>query len=289
MLSWVEHEKSFITSGSRDHKFKSQLSLITHGDWWWNHFCSHFPTLTDLRRAAVICAQVWTMNHSVLSFRVLQFFNTSPDDYTVIFTSGCTGALKLVAECFDFYGYTCSSCHSNSVQNGEAAEVKGTSKIGSGLSEREEDKDNSCRRGSFIYLLDNHTSVQGMRELAFSRAGRVRCIDCDKDNVISKEHVLYQSEVYKNGGNSLFAYPAQSNFSGQKYPMEWISSVQNGRLGRMTLDGGRCCVLLDAACLVSTSPLDLGCYKPDFVTLSFYKIFGYPTGLGMLSSELRTV
>lgn len=40
--------------------------------------------------------------------------------------------------------------------------------------------------------------------------------------------------------------------------------------------------LLDAASLVSTSPLDLSLYKPDFVTISFYKIFGYPTGLGAL-------
>ncbi len=36
---------------------------------------------------------------------------------------------------------------------------------------------------------------------------------------------------------------------------------------------------LDAAALLSTSSLDLSHYPADFVTLSFYKIFGYPTGL----------
>ena len=41
-------------------------------------------------------------------------------------------------------------------------------------------------------------------------------------------------------------------------------------------------VLLDAAAFVPTSRLDLGEVKPDFVPVSFYKMFGYPTGLGAL-------
>jgi selenocysteine lyase/cysteine desulfurase len=41
-------------------------------------------------------------------------------------------------------------------------------------------------------------------------------------------------------------------------------------------------VLLDAAAYVPTNRLDLSRWKPDFVPLSFYKIFGYPTGLGCL-------
>eukprot|EP01035_Chromulina_nebulosa_P019493 gene19493-25379_t len=44
--------------------------------------------------------------------------------------------------------------------------------------------------------------------------------------------------------------------------------------------------LLDASKLVSTSPLDLSMIetheRPHFICLSFYKIFGYPTGLGAL-------
>lgn len=43
-------------------------------------------------------------------------------------------------------------------------------------------------------------------------------------------------------------------------------------------------VVLDAASYVSTSPLDLSSplTTPHFVTLSFYKLFGFPTGLGAL-------
>ena len=39
---------------------------------------------------------------------------------------------------------------------------------------------------------------------------------------------------------------------------------------------------LVAAAFVPTNRLDLSKYKPDFVSLSFYKMFGFPTGLGAL-------
>jgi selenocysteine lyase/cysteine desulfurase len=39
-------------------------------------------------------------------------------------------------------------------------------------------------------------------------------------------------------------------------------------------------VVLDAAAHVATHPLDLRAVKPDFVCISFYKIFGLPTGEG---------
>jgi len=32
--------------------------------------------------------------------RILEHFNTGPEKYSVVFTSGATGALKIVAECF---------------------------------------------------------------------------------------------------------------------------------------------------------------------------------------------
>lgn len=237
----------------------------------------------------------------------------------MIFTSGCTGALKLVAESFNFIGSCCSnspSHHGNQLLNekwktsnvkaiSETHDFFGTKGHVDGTEQNEniddhlinskcdcschDSKSSGCcgnqsgdkrKRGSFVYLLDNHTSVQGMREIAFARAGRVSCMDSDNCSVISAEHILYEDEHYQSGGNCLFAFPAQSNFSGQKYPMKWISEAQGGQLGDVTLGEGRCYVLLDAACHVSTSPLDLGCYKPDFVTLSFYKMFGFPTGLG---------
>jgi selenocysteine lyase/cysteine desulfurase len=43
--------------------------------------------------------------------------------------------------------------------------------------------------------------------------------------------------------------------------------------------------LLDAAAFAPTNRLDLSEISPDFVTLSFYKIFGYPTGVGCLIAK----
>ena len=75
-----------------------------------------------------------------------------------------------------------------------------------------------------------------------------------------------------SGGRRLFAYPAQSNFSGVQHPLDWIE-----RAHARGWD-----VLLDAAAFAPSNRLDLGRYHPDFVSLSFYKMFGYPTGVGCL-------
>lgn len=85
---------------------------------------------------------------------------------------------------------------------------------------------------------------------------------------------------FHSEANNLFAFPAQSNFSGFKYPLEWIRKTHEGYLNNVNKGNWYC--LLDAASYVSTNQLDLSKYKPDFVPISFYKIFGYPTGLGAL-------
>lgn len=41
-------------------------------------------------------------------------------------------------------------------------------------------------------------------------------------------------------------------------------------------------VVLDAAAYAATHALDLAAVQPDFVPVSFYKLLGYPTGLGAL-------
>jgi selenocysteine lyase/cysteine desulfurase len=79
-------------------------------------------------------------------------------------------------------------------------------------------------------------------------------------------------ELARPGGHHLFAYPAQSNFTGVQHPLEWIAEAQARGWD----------VLLDAAAFAPTNRLDLGRWHPDFVDLSFYKICGYPTGTGCL-------
>jgi molybdenum cofactor sulfurtransferase len=52
--------------------------------------------------------------------------------------------------------------------------------------------------------------------------------------------------------------------------------------GRHLLSPGRWFTLVDASKAFATSPPNLSSWKPDFVVLSYYKLFGYPTGLGAL-------
>jgi selenocysteine lyase/cysteine desulfurase len=57
-----------------------------------------------------------------------------------------------------------------------------------------------------------------------------------------------------------------------QHPLDWVCEAQ--RRGYS--------VLLDAAAFAPTNPLSLTAVPADFVALSFYKMFGYPTGVGAL-------
>ena len=127
--------------------------------------------------------------------------------------------------------------------------------------------------GRYLLTFDNHNSVNGIREFAHARGADVTYIPIALPDMRVDESQL-QRELSRPSkrGHNLFAYPAQSNFSSVKHPLDWIE-----RAHRFGWD-----VLLDAAAFVPTSQLDLSAVKPDFVSLSFYKMFGYPTGIGAL-------
>jgi selenocysteine lyase/cysteine desulfurase len=163
---------------------------------------------------------------------VLDFFGAAADEYVAIFTPNATGALRLVGEAYPF------------------------------------------RRGDrFLLTFDNHNSVNGIREFARARGAETTYVPSETPDLRVDAELLprYLTEV---GGehHNLFAYPAQSNFSGVQHPLEWIEQAHAHGWD----------VLLDAAAYVPTNRLDLGRWHPDFVALSFYKMFGWPTGVGCL-------
>ena len=123
-----------------------------------------------------------------------------------------------------------------------------------------------CTPGGFNYLYHqaSHTSVIGVREEARSS----RCVDDDVvNNWIEGSYPLVEQD--HQSLPTLFAYPAQSNMDGRRFPLDWAAKVRHQE---------RTYTLLDAAAYVSTSPLDLSDpdTAPDFTVLSFYKIFGFP-------------
>ncbi|MFJ2630420.1 aminotransferase class V-fold PLP-dependent enzyme [Streptomyces sp. NPDC087422] len=132
-----------------------------------------------------------------------------------------------------------------------------------------------------VLTLDNHNSVNGLREYARGRgAGTVYVpleapglgIDATAmDAVLTGARPRAGTESGARGPG-LLAYPAQSNFSGVQHSLDWVTRARAAGWD----------VLLDAAAYVPTNVLDLGRFSPDFVAVSWYKVFGYPTGIGCL-------
>ncbi len=168
---------------------------------------------------------------------VLRYFNASPGEYAIIFTQNATGACRLVGEAYQFRPLSC-----------------------------------------LVLTADNHNSVNGLREFARAGGAATRYIRLSPDDLrVSEEDVaaaLGSGTRLRRGstGRGLFAYPAQSNFSGVQHPLAWVDRAQTAGYD----------VLLDAAAFVPANRLDLGVVKPEFVTVSWYKVFGYPTGIGCL-------
>jgi selenocysteine lyase/cysteine desulfurase len=153
-------------------------------------------------------------------------------DYTAIFTANATGALKHVGESYPF-----------------------------------------ASGGRLLLAADNHNSVNGIRELARARGASITYapLTVPELRLDTTRLDALLAECDRRVSN-LFAFPAQSNFTGVQHPLELVDRAHHRGWD----------VLLDAAAFVPTNRLDLREVKPEFVSLSFYKMFGYPTGVGCL-------
>ena len=136
------------------------------------------------------------------------------------------------------------------------------------------------KNSRYLLTFDNHNSVNGIREYAMAKGASVKYIPVMPPFMRVDESKLpgYLDGV-DSTANNLFAYPAQSNFSAVQHPLEWIALAHQKGWD----------VLLDAAAFSPTNRLDLSLYKPDFVPISFYKMFGYPTGVGALIARRKAL
>ncbi|HTM27292.1 MAG TPA: aminotransferase class V-fold PLP-dependent enzyme [Vicinamibacterales bacterium] len=119
-----------------------------------------------------------------------------------------------------------------------------------------------------VLSADNHNSVNGIREYARRAGASVDYLPLREDLRLDDP----EARLAAAGGPGLFAFPAQSNFSGLQHPLSLVRTARS--LGFH--------VLLDAAAFVPAHALSLRRCPADFVAVSFYKIFGYPTGIGAL-------
>jgi len=242
---------------------QSELGGRLQGDVYLDYAASGLYTDTQINeQAADLKQHLYGNPHSLSSSairssdaieavraQVLAFLGTSPADYEVVFTRSCTDSLRLVADTLPW----------------EAGGSK------------------------FTYLLQNHNSVLGIRDVARSRSAAAGPITPEEvDDWLEGLAANDTPSSSTVEPLSLFAYPAEENFAGRMFPLQWAAKVasRKGELRRWR-------VLLDAAKFSASHPLNLTEAPADFVTLSFYKLFGYPTGVGALilksdvASELK--
>ncbi|KAL2928144.1 Molybdenum cofactor sulfurase [Bienertia sinuspersici] len=200
---------------------------------------------------------------------VLDYCNASAKEYKCIFTSGATAALKLVGEAFPW-----------------------------------------SSESQFMYTMENHNSVIGIREYALNHGASAVAVDLeelvDQGSPSIDKKIMFevsQHTVQRRNGKSsmkeavgnachLFAFPSECNFSGVRFNLDVIRSVKEHSediFKDSSSPKGCWFVLMDAAKGCATEPPDLSKYPADFVVLSFYKMFGYPTGLGALIVRNGTV
>lgn len=195
--------------------------------------------------------------------------------YDVHFTSGSTEAFKTIAERFPWRPSSCNTrCHGQ------------------------------CRyqhhRSIFMYVTNSHNSVVGMRQLAIQKGATFYCLDLKdlqrmttvKDWKDLEDEVLTLSSLDNDDNEKktvgvcsecqnkttpasrhLLVFPSECNFGGDRPDAKSIIKVARAS-GWYTM--------LDVAKHASTDHISLKLLNPDFAALSFYKLFGEPTGVGAL-------
>ncbi|KAH9889344.1 PLP-dependent transferase [Cubamyces lactineus] len=129
---------------------------------------------------------------------------------------------------------------------------------------------------AYVLGADSHNSVHGIRQFARRRGAEVCYIestDVGGFDVAEAKAVLTRHRPSGDGAApSLFAMTGQSNISNSKNPLSLIEFAASQGY----------CTLLDAAALAPTSVISLTETPVDAMAVSFYKMFGFPTGVGAL-------
>src|SRR4051794_9080871 len=114
--------------------------------------------------------------------------------------------------------------------------------------------------GAFALTADNHNSVNGIRELARRAGACFEYVPVRAPELRVDHDALARTLRAPRRGRRLFAFPAQSNYSGVQHALDIVDEAH----------GHGWDVLLDASAYVATNRLDLDAVGADFVALSIY-------------------
>ncbi|KAF8475727.1 pyridoxal phosphate-dependent transferase [Kalaharituber pfeilii] len=243
-ISKLGYNAQVETTREREYPFLQDVTYLDHSG------TTLYPTSFIDQSSTILKSQIFGNPHSgspssMLATKhvedvrkqILRFLNANENDWDVVFVANATAGVKLVAEAFQ-----------------GAAKLKG-------------------KKGfKYRYHRDAHTSLIGARELSQDW----KCYWSDEE----VEEWLGQTKASRSlrclpwsrptsRMPCLFAYPAQSNLTGRRLPLRWAQLARD-RHGYFTL--------LDAAAYLMTRNMDLGDLStaPDYVTCSWYKVFGMP-------------
>ncbi|KAL7527592.1 hypothetical protein ACHAWF_007957 [Thalassiosira exigua] len=244
--------------------------------------------------------------------------------YHLVFTSGATESLRLVAERFP---WSWAKITGDPISR---TSLRCSHELSSVKSPATKQLLSLEARSLFLYPNNVHTSVIGMRNIAIQQRARFQCVSPDKLLNASSEWFKdlvkgCMSFEYQEGDNGhdeilsvevnaeeelarqetfwmhhLLVLPLECNFSGDRF--DWSKATEMAQKScftsnvncfnekRQQLTSIRIChkwhVLLDSAKAAATSTVNLPTLAssggPDFAVVSFYKMFGAPTGLGAL-------
>ena len=159
----------------------------------------------------------------------------------------------------------------------------------------------------YAYMIDSHNSLIGIRQQVKVKGGSFSVIDYPS-HIYNKQSDSDADWSFRCAGRSssqsmddrchspvycLFATPAENNFNGLRPPLDILlkpfhdcreKPIDNFPIPvqHVPSDTYHWLTLVDCAKYLSTNAFSLTTYPADFLVLSFYKIFGYPTGLGAL-------
>ncbi|XP_023320450.1 molybdenum cofactor sulfurase [Eurytemora carolleeae] len=204
--------------------------------------------------------------------KVLEILAADQEEYSVVFNSGATSGLKTIGEYFPWDINSSfvvhAESHTSSVGIREYALDKG-SKI---LVWEDQDLEGILQNLDSGFKTETTRDVQNKQEEAKEGEEEEGTGEGVKREGEEEEGDEHENQKACNSKN-LFCFPAMSNYNGFKFDLRWVEKIQ---------ENPRNLVLLDTSCFLSTNTIDLSKVKPDFLVLSFYKLFGYPTGLGAL-------
>ena len=201
---------------------------------------------------------------------ILSVFETSSRDYSIIFTLNATHACQIISNLVPF-----------------------------------------SSQSEYAYMIDSHNSLIGIRQQVKLKGGIFSVIDYPNE-IYEKENTnnsdlsfrLKTTELINEETHSqsycLFAMPAENNFNGLRAPLDRLlkpfldsreQSTEHFPIPVHRKPSKQCqwLTLIDCAKYLSTKVFSLSKYPVDFLVLSFYKIFGYPTGLGALIIRNQTL